>query len=65
MSFLELHLALTDVPALLAPKDIQVCDWNIAVVTLHGEFADSFPFMLAPAFNQLDNDAGDSPGNTD
>jgi hypothetical protein len=58
------HLALTDVPALLTPKDIQVCDWNVAIVTIHGEFLDGIPFVLAPAFNQLDNDADDSPGNT-
>lgn len=59
------HLALTDVPALLAPEDIQVGDGNVAVFAMHGEFPDGFPFMLAPAFNQLDNDAGDGPGKTD
>ena len=58
------NLALLDVPALLAPEDIQVGDGNAAVITLHGEFPNSFPFVLAPAFNQLDNDAGDGPGNT-
>jgi hypothetical protein len=58
-------LALTDVSALLAPKDIQVGDGNVAIVTMYRKFPDGFPFMLAPAFNQLDNDAGDGPGNTD
>ena len=58
-------MALLDVPAFLAPKDIQVGDGNAAVAIMHGEFLYGFLFVLAPVFNQLDNDAGDGPGSTD